>query len=150
MRNEVFNNYVKIALEKGLIKKSEEKEPANTNKDYAETVKALYGLDIKLNDSDKDIIEQAHPEKVIIAPSYDRVNGLVENVRERQDIMVGIVNKRPNGNLTMHRYAECYKDLLNELVALGFRMQNEGKNDLMKLADSCSVKLNEKVEKLVK
>jgi len=132
MKNEVFNNYVKIALEQGLISEGQD-VPESKNKDYADTIKTLYGLDIPLNDSDKDILDQAHPNPVVIAPAYDRVNGLVENLRERQDIMAGIALK--------HRYANAYRDLVNELVALGFRMDNADHKELRVLADTCSHRL---------
>jgi len=143
MRNEVFNNYVKIALEKGLIT-SEAQETQTSNKDYADTIKTLYNLDIPLNDSKKDIIEQAHPDPVVIAPSYDKLNGLVENVRERQNVMVGIARKPTNANLTMHRYAEAYQDLVNTLVSLGFKMSNRKQKALRILADACSYRLTQK------
>lgn len=144
MKNEVFNNYIKIALEKGLITSEGQEEPSNRNQDYADTIKTLYGLDIPLNDSKKDVIEQAHPDPVIIAPSYDKLQGLVENVRERQNVMVGIALKPNNGNLTMHRYAEAYKDLLHALVAIGFRMDNKRQKALRVLADTCSYRLSKK------
>ena len=143
MKNEVFNNYVKIALEKGLISESQEtlEDNSRANKDYADTLETLYGIKLPTNESDKDLLDQAHPDPVFIAPSYDRVNGLVENLRERQDIMVGICNKPTDGNLTMHRYAETYRDLINELVVLGFRMDNKKQKELRVLADTCSYRM---------
>lgn len=142
MRSEVFENYINIMSEKGFVEKEAEamtRVEKENSSEYRDTIKALYGLDIKLNDSNKSIVEQAHPEKVIIAPSYDRVNGLVENIQERHDIMTGIVTKAPNGNLTQRRYAQ--KELLDELVRLGFALDNAGEEELSKLADECSVKL---------
>lgn len=149
--SDVFNEYAKIMASKGFVKKAQQTSVEKENdSDYAEKIKALYGLDIKLNDSNKDIIEQAHPEKVIVAPSYDRVNGLVENINERHDIMTGICNKPTNGNLTQHRYAE--KELLDELVRIGFQLDNEGNEHLSKLADQCafdlSIEVNEKIASL--
>ena len=142
MRSEVFENYINIMSEKGFIEKEAEAQTRvekETDPDYRDKIMALYGLDIDLNDSNKSIVEQAHPDKVIIAPSYDRVNGLVENIQERHDIMVGIVTKPSNGNLTQHRYAQ--KELLDELVRLGFSLDNAGEEGLSKLADECSIRL---------
>jgi hypothetical protein len=146
--SDVFDEYAKIMEAKGFFKKAQQTRiEKEDDSDYAEKIKALYGIDIKLNDSNKDIIEQAHPERVIVAPSYDRVNGLVENIRERHDIMVGICNKPTNGNLTQHRYAE--QDLMDELVRIGFSFDNEGNEQISKLADQCAVDLNVDINKKI-
>jgi len=150
MRSEVFDNYIKIALDKGMISEGQEPDSPTRNADYADTIKTLYNIELPLNDSQKDILEQAHPTPVIIAPSYDKVNGLVENLRERQDIMAGIAMKPANGNLTMHRYATAYNDLVRELVAIGFKMDNKKKKSLRVLADSCSYRVTKLAEKFVK
>ena len=92
-RSEIFDEYSKIALKEGFITESEEKADNSGEKSYRETIQLLY--DVKPNGKDeKHILDQAHAESpVIIAPAYDRVNGLVENLFERQDIMVGIALK---------------------------------------------------------
>jgi len=135
-RSEIFDEYSKIALKEGFITESEEKADNSGEKSYRETIQLLY--DVKPNGKDeKHILDQAHAESpVIIAPAYDRVNGLVENLFERQDIMVGIALKRNNGNLTQHRYAK--KELTDELIRIGFEMDNKDIDDLRILADSCS------------
>ncbi len=148
--SEIFDEYVKIMTDKGFVKKADllTQHDKENDSDYADTIKALYGIDIKLNDSNKEIIEQAHPESVIIAPSYDKLNALVENINERHNVMVGIVNKTPNGNLTQHRYAS--KDLLDELIRLGFDMDNAGEDSLSKTADECALLLAQEEEKKIK
>ena len=148
--SEIFDEYVKIMTDKGFVKKADllTQHDKENDSDYADTIKALYGIDIKLNDSNKEIIEQAHPESVIIAPSYDKLNALVENINERHNVMVGIVNKPPNGNLTQHRYAS--KDLLDELIRLGFDMDNAGEDSLSKTADECALLLAQEEEKKIK
>lgn len=148
--SEIFDEYVKIMTDKGFVKKADllTQHDKENDSDYAEKIKALYGIDIKLNDSNKEIIEQAHPESVIIAPSYDRLNALVENINERHNVMVGIVNKTPNGNLTQHRYAS--KDLLDELIRLGFDLDNAGEDSLSKTADECALLLAQEEEKKIK
>ncbi len=147
--SEIFDEYVKIMTDKGFVKKADllTQHDKENDSDYAEKIKALYGIDIKLNDSNKEIIEQAHPESVIIAPSYDKLNALVENINERHNVMVGIVNKTPNGNLTQHRYAS--KDLLDELIRLGFDMDNAGEDSLSKTADECALLLAQEEEKKI-
>lgn len=144
--SDVFDEYVKIMTNKGFVKEADVITRVDKEKDseYAETIKALYGLDIKTNNSNKDIVEQAHPERVVVAPSYDRLNGLVENLNERSDIMKGIAMKPTHGNLTQHRYAE--KELLDELIRLGFSLDLDGNEELSKIADDCAVKLAEQEE----
>jgi len=138
-RSEIFDEYSKIALKEGFITESEEKADTSGEKSYRETIQLLY--DVKPNGKDeKHILDQAHPESpVIIAPAYDRLNGLVENLFERQDIMAGIALKRNNGNLTQHRYAK--QELTDELIRIGFEMDNKDIDDLRILADSCSERI---------
>ena len=88
------------------------------------------------------MVDQAHPEPVIIAPSYDRLNGLVENVKERQNIMIGIINKPQQAKLTQHRYVGALNELNQELVRLGFQMDNKDEDELRILADSCSMQIH--------
>ena len=133
--SDIFNDYVKIMAEKGFVKEaypmtSEDKEK---DKEWQENIQALYGS------PGKDIIEQAHPDSIIIAPSYDKLNGLVENLNERHNIMVGIARRNPTGTHTNHRYAK--KELLDELVRLGFVLDNEGNEELSKMADYCADRL---------
>jgi hypothetical protein len=35
-------------------------------------------------DYERNIMEDAHPDSVVISPSYDKLNGLVENENEGQ------------------------------------------------------------------
>lgn len=140
MNSEIFDNYVAIAREQGLI--SEATDSVRVGSDDISTIELLYG--IKPNGKDeKSMVEQAHPEPVIIAPSYDRLNGLVENVQERQNIIISIINKAPQSKLTQHRYAET-KELVDELVRVGFMMDNKNEMELMALADSCTENLLKK------
>jgi hypothetical protein len=138
-RSEIFDEYSKIALKEGFITESAEKADNSDEKSYRETIKLLY--DVKPNGKDeKHILDQAHPESpVIIAPAYDRLNGRVENLFERQDVMVGIALKPTNGNLTQHRYAK--QELTEELIRIGFEMDNKDIDDLRVLADSCSERI---------
>jgi hypothetical protein len=138
--SEIFNEFAKIAIKDGLITEAEEKETTNSNKDYDDMIQMLYG--IKPNGDEKHIMEQAHPESpVIIAPSYDRLNGLVENPLERQNVMVGIARRPTHGHLTQHRYASAHQGLTEELVRIGFTMDNKDQDELRILADSCSQRI---------
>jgi hypothetical protein len=146
MRSEVFDNYAKIMQEAGLIKTAEENKPASkTRSDVDDAIKYLYNLEIETNNSKDNILDQAHPDSVIIAPSYDKVNGLVENLKERQNIMIGIVNRPNTGKgTTCHKYASAYDELLKELISIGFYMDSVNNEKIMKQADSCSQQLVKK------
>ncbi len=136
--SEVFDNYAAIALEQGLISEAADPKEWRRGSDDISTIEALYG--VKPN-GDEDILDKAHPESVIIAPSYDRLNGLVENLKERHNIMVGIVNKPHQAKLTQHRYASAHQDLADELIRIGYKMDNRDEDDLRVLADSCSERM---------
>lgn len=136
--SEVFENYAKIADEKGLIDKSAKRIDRGHNS--LSNIEALYGINPN-KDQKEDIIDQAHPETVVIAPAHDRFNGVVENIKERQRIMAHIATKPTHGNLSHHRYVTAHNELLNNLVRIGFSMDNKDQDDLRKLADSCSEKL---------
>jgi hypothetical protein len=145
--SEIFEEYAKIALERGLIKEAQnESKKPNPRYDSVdlEAMEMLYG--IKPNDEEDHIVEQAHPESVVVAPAYDRANGLVENLLERQDIMTGIALKPNDGKLVQRRYVVAHNDLVNELLKTAFMLDKKGQEDLMKLADNCSGRLNKEAE----
>jgi hypothetical protein len=144
-RSEIFESFVKIAEEKGLISKG---TPEENKADLERTHRAdslsiddiahLYGVkpdapaDAKYK---RNIIEVAHPEPVVIAPSYDKLNALVENDQERQNILLHIVNKTNDGSIAQRKYAQ--RELVLSLVRLGNDMDNRGQDDLCALADVC-------------
>jgi hypothetical protein len=151
--SEIFDSYIKIAEEIGMVEKPEKvpekpKESAKLRKykksphprvgsDDIDTIKALYN--VKPDSSieyEHCIMEAAHPKPVVIGPAYDRLNALVENNIERQNIMSNIALK-PNNGLgdSQYRYAE--KELLMQLVRIANDMDNRGNDDLRKLADEC-------------
>jgi hypothetical protein len=143
--NNVLENFFKIAQEKGLIS---EDAPEKAKKILERTHRAdslseediakLYGIKVEMakgNEYKKNIMEDAHPTSYIAAPSHDKLNGLVENNIERQNIIINIVNKIPDGHLTQHKYAE--KDLILSLVRLGNDLDNRSEDKLRALADTC-------------
>lgn len=144
-KSEIFESFIKIAQEKGMIsedapekaKKILEKDPRWDSLDLS-AIEVLYG--VKPNtpkdmEYKKNIIESAHPNAVVISPSYDKLNGLVENNNERQDIMLNIVNRNPDGHGNLHKNAE--KDFILSLVRVGNDLDNQNKTKLRILADTC-------------
>jgi hypothetical protein len=143
--SEIFDNYEKIAIENGLVSEAQDsaalkrykKSPnPRVGSDSIDKIEELY--DVKPEQTvkyDTNIIDAAHPNPVVIGPSYDRLNGLIENENERNSIMVNIVNKPVNGNITLHRYAK--NELLMALVRIANDADNRGMDEIRKLADSC-------------
>src|SRR6202142_4218923 len=82
-----------------------------------------------------NIMEDAHPNSIVISPSYDKLNGLVENNIERQNILLHIVNKTPNGLSTQHKYAK--QELILSLVRVANDLDNKNIEELRVLADAC-------------
>lgn len=152
MKSEIFEAYAKIAEEKGLIskdapdkaKKILEKNPRADSLDIS-AISALYGVkpetpkDMSYKDN---IMEIAHPNAVIISPSYDKLNGLVENNIERQNIIRNILDRDPTGNHTGRKYAE--QDFLLSLVRLGNSLDQKNKDSLRKLSDTCLTQVSNK------
>lgn len=156
--SEIFEAYAKIAEEMGLLKTAEEKESKELKEyrnsayprvgsDDIKRIESLYGLK---PDAPKDmqyeynIVEDAHPNQVIIAPSYDKMNGLVENVNERQQVIINITRKPVNGLLTQKKYAES--ELVHSLIKAANDLDNNDIDELRVLADVCIEQLNEIVE----
>jgi len=157
--SDIFEEFAKIAQERGLISKGSPEEikrklennPRIDSLDIS-AIEALYGV---RPDTPKDmeyknnIIEDAHPNAVVVSPSYDKINGLVENLNERQNILMHIVQKTPDGHVTQRKYAE--QQLLLSLVRLGNDLDNQHKDELRVLADVCleqTASLKKKDEKI--
>jgi hypothetical protein len=108
--------------------------------DTIEVIEDLYGVKPekpKDQQYQDNIMEVAHPEKEIIAPSYDKLNGLVENCIERQKILLNILRKPVNGQSTNHKYAELAKTITRVATDL----ENKHHFGLSKWADTCLVQL---------
>jgi len=146
-RSDIFDNFVKIAQKQGLISEADHAE--HTEKDFNETnprwdslsieqISKLYDNKLKRPkemDYKNNIMEVAHPDKMVISPSYDKLNGLVENENEGQNIRINIVMKEPDGHLTQRKYAE--KELILSLVRVANKLDNINNEKLYKLADVC-------------
>lgn len=153
--SEIFNEFVKIAEEKGMIDKDApekainklKKNPRHDSLDIS-AIEALYGVKPNsINEYKNNIMEAAHPNSVVLSPAHDKLNGLVENNMERQNIILNIVNKNPNGLSTQHKYAKG--DLILSLVKLGNELDSNDNEQLRKLADVCldQVSIKKKLKK---
>lgn len=144
-RSEIFESFIKIAQEKGMIS---EDAPEKAQKILEKTRRAdslsvediakLYGVKPDAPEGMKykrNIIENAHPTSFVISDSYDKINGLVENENERQNISIHITQKHNNGLLTQHKYAQ--QELLMSLVRIGNDLDSQNKEELRALSDTC-------------
>lgn len=149
-RSRIFEEYAKIAKEQGLISEAADEghlkvdmKPkdystrANFKRDELSSSEILYG--VQPNGEEKHLMEQAHPEPVIIAPSYDKINGLVENNIERQNIIINQVGRENDGNINYKKLAE--QELVFELVRIANDLDIRGENELRSLADDCIEKI---------
>jgi len=146
MRSDIFNEFVKVAQAKGLIA-SEHAE--HTEKDFHETNPRMDSLTIeqigklynnkppspKEMEYKKNIMEIAHPDPAILFMSHDKLNALVENENEGQNIRMRIVMKTPDGQYNQRKWAE--KQLILSLVRTANDLDNLGQAQLCKLADVC-------------
>tara|TARA_R110000868_G_scaffold99024_1_gene272577 strand:- start:6289 stop:7566 length:1278 start_codon:yes stop_codon:yes gene_type:complete len=140
--SEIFENFIKIAEENGLMEsdKAIAKLDKTRRHDYlsADDIEKLYNIKPDVPEGmkyERNIIEDAHPNSVVVSPSYDKINGLVENQNERQNIMLNIVNKPVNGQLTGHKYA--HNELALNLIRLANDLDNKNNHELLNLADVC-------------
>jgi hypothetical protein len=143
--SDIFDEFAKIAIQRGIISiassddnaKKLEENPRADSLDL-DAIESLYEIKTETPDSmkyKKNIIEDAHPTSAIVAPAYDKLNGLVENVNERQNIILNIMNKMPTGQVTNKKYAQ--QELLLSLVRIGNDLDNQHKDELRVLADVC-------------
>lgn len=153
-KSEIFESFVKIAQERGLVSQAE--KPEHTETSFSETNPRMDSLTIeqisklyntkpaqpKDMEYKRNIIEDAHPDSVVISPSYDKLNGLVENENEGQNIRMRIVMKDPDGHLVNRKYAK--KNLLLSLVRVGNELDARNNDELRKLADACLEQMSQK------
>lgn len=144
--SDIFEEYAKIALEKGLISNaaeeddddkpsSKETKPSKEDKKELSTAEIFYG--IKTTPT-KELLEQAHPKTIVMGPSYDKFNGVVENLQQRQDMMAHIALKNPQILQSNTRYIKAHQDLINETIKIAHFLDSKNQESLMKLADSCT------------
>jgi len=150
MSEDIFEKYAELAMERGLVSKGEdlkkklEKNPRWDSQDIS-AIELLYGVkpdSPKEMEYKKNIVEIAHPNAVVVSTSHDRLNGLVENLNERNNIMINIVNKPVDGHLYGRRYAS--DELVRSLVRIANDMDNKNSDKLRILADRCIEQMNKK------
>lgn len=152
----IFQEFVKIAAEKDLLKDKARKEEGLTEKTVKsnrmgsltiEQIAKLYNTKPEPSEAMKyihNIMEIAHPDPIVIAPSYDKLNGLVPSEIEGQNIRARITMKQPDGQLTQHKYA--HQQLLLSLVRLGNHLDNTD-SPLRTLADHCLFQVANPIKK---
>ncbi len=142
MRNsEIFDNFIKIAQDKGMISSKDFKKYEDTGRASsldAKDIEALYNVKPESDDFLKyedNIMEVAHPNSAVVLPAHDKVNGLVENNIQRQNIMMYQIQQPNNGFYVQKKLAE--KDLTLSLVRIANDLDNNDKDELRALADHC-------------
>ncbi len=157
-RSDIFEAYAKLAEEKGLVKTAAEDKKNKKDKESTElkkykseayarvgsddisAIEALYGVKpaaIKGMEYERNIVEIAHPTPVVVGPAYDKLNALVENINERQNIIINkIRSKAPSGTSDMF-LKDAHNELVMELVRVGNDMDNADQEELRILADEC-------------
>jgi hypothetical protein len=141
-KSEIFEAFAEKMKEQEKLDSNKTKELLEKNPRMsaltADDIEKLYNVK---PDSPKEmhyknnIMEYAHKGNVVVSPSYDKLNGLVENNIERQNILLHIVNKPTDGLNINRKYAE--KELVLSLVSLGNHLDNVSKDDLRTLSDTC-------------
>lgn len=79
----------------------------------ADDISKLYNL--KVNVKGRNIVDEAHPEILVAFDSYDKLNGVLKNDNQKQDITINILNRKQHAGLVNEKYAAQSK-LLNSLV----------------------------------
>jgi len=100
-----------------------------------------YGL--KVDQTLDELLDQAHPDPIIGGPSYDKLNGLVENLKERSNVMNQIALDVHGPRQTQHAYVVASNALLDQTVKLGFALDAANHTDLANLADAVSEHITE-------
>jgi len=162
-RSRIFEEYARIADERGLVtprvKNAKDDNPRGPDPDVdmsygkkrttrqtykpevMSTTEIFYG--VQPNGEEKHIMEQAHSEPVIIAPSYDKINGLVENNIERQKIIINQVLRPNDGNVNHRKLAaKAHQEFVFELVRIANDLDIRGEDELRALADNCIEKMS--------
>src|SRR5690554_6343931 len=149
MFSEFEKEYLKIAEKHGLITKDDyvdaheelKKKQAAKDKDIEEQIALLYGVKPNGKEDDESIVEKAHPGVAVVFPVEDRMNGIVENLQQRQDILVEIANRPSNGKYQQKLFVTAYNDLARSLMKAATECDLNDNEDLAIFADSCNEKL---------
>ena len=141
--SEVYKEFLRIYGSEE--EKQDEKPKATPSNDLAKAKKEsenLFDIETKTNESNKFILEQAHPETVEVAESYHQNGGVVEDLIKVQEIAVDIANRMPNGRISNKAIAS--KELIDELIVVAEEMDIRGHNDIAIFADNTAQKIHKK------
>ncbi len=152
MSNDVLKAYNKLmeqkkkqaAQESAALKKYKNSDRPRVGSDDKETIEKLYNLKPEGYKYDKNLAEVAHPDKVILFKSHDKINSLIENENERQTIDLNIFNRHPTGQLAAHKYAS---ELVMSLTRVANDLDNRSQDELRALADICLSQFHNKIVK---
>lgn len=150
--SDIFEAYAKLSEKEGIVKEAVEEEKSSSKSRYSkeqiETIEALYGVrpeTIPGMEYENNLSEYAHPNAVVISDSYDKINGLVENITERQNIIINkILSKPPSGGLIQHKDAS--KGLGMQLIRIANDMDAADEEEIRLLADECFDALQKKAQ----
>lgn len=129
---EIFEEYLKIQEQQGFITKADYAS-ARRGSDNQKTIELLYGI----KSEPEKILEKAHPETAVVSPAHDKMNGIVETLQQRQNIMAQIALKTPTGENTMHRYVTAHERLIKELYKSASLLDEKNETKLAQKADKC-------------
>lgn len=82
-----------------------------------------YNLELPLNEKKESILEQAHPDSVVLFNAHDKLNGLIENLLEQNKITTWIATKTPRGASTQEIYLSAYKGFYQELIKTSSKLE---------------------------
>ena len=145
MKSEIFDEYVKISIAKSEEEDIKKRKNPRDNAMSAEEFAELYGLKpetYEKMDYDYNMSEIAHPDSLIVSPSYDPANGLVGNVNENHSRNLHVVNKEPRGILDGH--ISCRADLILTLTKVANHLDSINNEELRVLADTCLYQISNK------
>lgn len=102
-----------IAAEEESAAKKTLKETKRVDSLSADDISKLYNL--KVNKKGRNIVEEAHPGVLVAFDSYDKLNGVLKNDNQKQDITINIIHRKQHAGLVNEKYAAQSK-LLSSLV----------------------------------
>ena len=99
-----MDGFLKLKKKREMILyRNKEKSHAEVQKkeDAEKTIQLLYGVKPEKSSikTEESFWQAAHPETAVAGRAYDAMNGVWENIFERQDVMAYIANKVPNTQL---------------------------------------------------
>lgn len=149
MSQEIFNEYVKIAEKMGLIssdsyvtaEEEAKKKNDSAKKDMDLAAALFYGIKPNGKEDDISLLEKAHPRVAVVSPAEDRVNGIVENDQQRQDIMMQIATRPTNGKYQQKAFVTAHENLSKSLTKASIALQREQYKDLSRFAIDCHDRL---------